>query len=114
MTEFKIGDRVKVYGDVTKTNSTRSHFVFNGYNGEVISLHPSGWITVFLSDEHFLVHPKQCRRLKPKQRREWWLVVGGGPNALSYDTEEEARRRVGLDTSGFTLKVVHVREVKKK
>lgn len=114
MTEFKIGDRVMIYGVAEKTKGIRCHFVFNGSKGAVTFLHKSGWITVFLADEYFLVHPKQCRKLKGQKRKEWWLVVGGGPNSLSYDIEDEAYRRIGLDTSGSTLKVVHVREVKKK
>lgn len=108
MGKFKVGDRVRFY--------YRAFAPVKG-EGKIINLNADDVLVQFdngiSGHENEWFHVKQCRRLKPKKRREWWFV-DGTPYTLSYDTEEEARRRVGLDTSGSTLKVVHVREVKKK
>jgi hypothetical protein len=53
MTKFKVGERVRVYGNWKPTVC------------EIKDIRASGMLS---TDECGLVHPKQCRRLKPKAK----------------------------------------------
>lgn len=113
MTQFKVGDRVKVYGDVTKSNSNGCHFVFNGAEAVVASMCLSGWMIVSLSDEKFLVHPKQCRKLKGQKLVEGWINLRKDEDiyyAVIYPSEVLAN----TDRQPSHVRTIHMREVKKK
>ena len=63
---FKIGDRVVAYDCYSKLK------------GKIVGIEDS-----LLDVEHDVggkskisfFHPKQCRKLKPKKRREWWINI---------------------------------------
>ena len=64
MADFKVGDRVRVYGhggDMGQKNHV----------GQIVQIHDkSGWVRVEpLYRTSFWVHPKQCRRLIKKAPR---------------------------------------------
>lgn len=102
MSKFKVGDRVKVYGCIP----TDGGFTF-GVKGTVTKISPGGLgnpiaVDCGFSQGHIEVHPKQCRLLKKRERREWKLT----------------RSIIGLEVDGpISLVIgetVHVREVRKK
>ena len=78
-TPLKVGDRVAIYGMVRGDNDRM--YSFSGYNSATVSeTYDSGFIHA--KDEDglvFYLHPKQCRRLKPRAKaREWTLVESDG------------------------------------
>lgn len=112
---LKVGDRVAVYAKVRQSLcpgvTSSNEWCMNGTKGEVIKMHPSGWIDVLTSYGTMLAHPKQCRRLKPRAKpREFFiphmqgdiLTIGG----KSVFHEQPAHL---IGTTFY-----HVREVLKK
>lgn len=94
---FKIGDRVRVYGH---WQCKREYF-----NGAITHIGKS-WVTV-KSDEMVevtTVHPKQCRRLRPKKKRVkrevtfWMNLYPGSVNYFydSYDSYEQAKSAASI------------------
>lgn len=63
-TPFKIGDRVAVYENIERRVSV------------IESVGANGIIRLVGSSIRF--HPKQCRRLIPKKRREIWIIERDG------------------------------------
>jgi hypothetical protein len=112
--QLQVGDRVRVYGHsamldgqiATVTNAS-SPFV-------------KGYIFVVKDDGEpgeFELHPKQCRRLVKKKRREWWITRGacGDPMCTCKDCEiETLHTSEQIKTDGkYVKEIIHVREVKK-
>lgn len=105
MSKFKVGDRVAVYnrhwritGRIEDINCHGKLFVIeDGYN----SCH-----------EESPFSPKQCRRLKRKTRREWWISVHKPGCRYLYSihsTREEAERTL---CSRCNTEAVLVREAR--
>jgi hypothetical protein len=63
---FKIGDRVIAYDRYSKLKGKVAAF-----KGDLIGVKEYG------EAEISFFHAKQCRKLKPKQRREWWINIRG-------------------------------------
>lgn len=95
-TPLKVGDRVAVYDGVLK------------YCRTIEAIAPSGAVRISGSTAWF--HPKQCRRLVKKKRREWWINIypdrEGYAHATKKDADSGHRRNARTEC-------VHVREVKK-
>ena len=73
---FKVGDRVRVFGGSIYALEGRAPSE-TGYKGTVKYIQ-DGWLSVELdnpnkSNDQYLFHPKQCRKLKKKARRRIWL-----------------------------------------
>lgn len=67
MSKFKVGDRVAIYNGTRRVDKV-----------QFITL--TGGIVTFEGPSGMAYHPKQCRRLKPKKRREIWVkkpIPGG-------------------------------------
>lgn len=74
MTEFKVGDRVKVYG--CYQSHINGHTPFVAEVSQVWESSDDG-LTVRVDDLNakraYLVHPKQCRKLKKKIKPVLWI-----------------------------------------
>lgn len=113
MNKFKVGDRIAVY-DATEVGGHRS-------TGTVKRVSERGFIyftpDVPSENNSWLVHPKQCRRLKPKAKaREFWIrepVTGcpGQHQAATISTLKPDPRFYGLIPDSRPW--IHVREVRK-
>ena len=69
MSKFKVGDRVAVYGTIP------NHYL-SGHKGTVFDPRENGpGIQVKLDggDVVYYVHPKQCRKLRKKERRKVFI-----------------------------------------
>lgn len=75
MKNYKVGDRVKIYGCIFRSSDESLHHItVDGLTGEIKEICLSGYITVKTNfDETFLAHPKQCRKLVKKERRRIWV-----------------------------------------
>ena len=98
---FQAGDRVKVYAtDPFKATVTR-------LEGRLLQILADG------ATIPYLVHPKQCRKLKPKKEvslvEGWVNVYNDGTVGSIWNTKENAKKQ---STDGVA-KTVFVREVKK-
>jgi hypothetical protein len=98
-TELKVGDRVRVYG--REWNGVGAKFYFDGS----VDGFKDGNIIVDTPETTFHCHPKQCRRLRPKKRREWWVEID--------DLGQILWGRDHKMVLGRGTEVIHVREVKK-
>jgi hypothetical protein len=92
--QFKVGDEVRVY--------TVDHTYISGF---VEDVNHCGHVRVSGHDRYF--HPKQCRRLVKKKRREWWVRFCRDHLTTMW-TEENSPMKLCQD-----CEVVRVREVKK-
>jgi len=115
MTEKKrpleAGDRIAVFGPVMRWDVDGFGCASDRRTG-VVHSHIDGLIQ-FEDDEdrvRFLAHHKQCRRLVPKKRREWWIHVHTCSPARV--TKFPPGRDWCCPNSGCTGETVHVREVK--
>jgi hypothetical protein len=110
---LKAGDIVRVYGTL------RGELSCNGERAEVMPdvCPQEGWITVKFKQGNITyfkwVHPKQCRRIKPRRKpREWWVCQDTDGNVMTFGGKtlytEEARPGVYQ-----TWKWIKVREVLK-
>ena len=104
MKKLKVGDRVACYN-----NGLR-------YDGTVLS-EPDEHDEDFSfkpTDENrgppFLVHPKQCRRLKPRKLREWEVYLYSSP--VRGDTLSTHRVTLLHGEPPPAFEVIRVREVK--
>ena len=92
MKPLQVGERVAFY-----TCGTR-------YTGTVNAIEPNGLLLISYRDNPYKdasysgIHPKQCRRLKPRSNlREYWVLDCGGPypkiylNEPKWDGEPDAR-----------------------
>lgn len=105
MKPFKVGERVKVYGNLRDSRRNEVLFV-NGMPGTVADEEEKdGSITVKMDNPVFpdrgWVHIKQLRRLVKKPRREWWLRFSKSGEFYGLFYEEPAN-----------CESVHVREVR--
>ena len=72
--KFKVGDRVAVYGYVSRYGRS-----YRGARGEVVGFDTNNFLLVTFDQDSiekssYSAHPKQCRRLvKKKPRRRVWL-----------------------------------------
>lgn len=64
--KFKVGDRVAVYGVWVFAKW------YERLTTKIDEIYPSGNLRVMLNNKMEIVHPKQCRRLKPKKRQVIW------------------------------------------
>lgn len=110
MSKFQVGDRVAVY-------SGPRRFI-GRVNSAIGTLGDSNYHSVHVIEDGFYLvhedgpfHPKQCRKLKAKTRREFWVNPRFLPKDPAFTTllpngEQICSTRA---VAGFT----HVREVKK-
>lgn len=91
---FEVGERVIAY------HIGRRHI------GKIIYVHPNGCLSVEGFGVSFTtVHPKQCRHLAKKKRREFWVLTYEDSRPVIYNE---------LPILDYNAKeVIHVREVKK-
>lgn len=117
MSKFKVGDRVVVYASD-----------LSGVRGTVQSVHEDGILAVHL-DEYYhevetneefngvLVHPKQCRKLKPKTKKEdkpFFINKATSPDNTYYfgiegwtlEEAQEAKKSYDRDTIVQTIQVI--------
>jgi hypothetical protein len=107
MSKFKVGDRVRIFGSTWHMGiahgtaaSVKSGKVFDvNTGGEHIAIHLDSGLDVS-------AHPKQCRRLVPKKRREWWLYESEHGYLMAENDENMARY------FAKSKPVIHVREIK--
>ncbi len=113
MSKFKVGDRVKVYGNFSPTVYLR------GAVGTVVD-------TVFHDDDETseltvsvpdwgreVVHPRQLKKLVPaKSKRTYWINVYPDGSGCCYRNEADALYRKRLE--GPKLETIQVIEVKRK
>ncbi len=103
MTTFKPGDRIHVYGfdseDASKVLTRK-----------VVSIGLNGLLE---TDAGEYVHPRQCRKLVKKPRREWWLSLYDDGSGSAFPTLSDAKE--DFRTSIVAKhKIIRVREVKQK
>lgn len=87
---FEVGERVRVYGHVARMGDTSRPFV-----GEVVAPNESDALAkvgfLLVEDlkyrQGYWCHPKQCRRLVKKKRREWRLHFDANTNIQMYAGE---------------------------
>lgn len=102
MNTFKVGDKIVFYWTERKM-------------GFIQSIQPSGMMVVSCTDSpmFYHVHPKQCRRLVKKPRREFWIIKFPPEGQLD---ERVTYRRVNSEEPPYpeSLNYIHVREVVEK
>lgn len=108
MNKFKVGDRIRVYG-------------FNSKDGPIAcdrkieDLEGDGLIRTEY-DEY--VHPKQCRKLVKRKRRECWVVYTScdtvDPWRTAWATAEAAALNLPEAKHPRKYEIVHMIEVSKK
>lgn len=100
MSKFKAGDRVTICGWDSKGG-----FWENGH--ATVSAADDIGVTVSRNGRASSVHPRQCRRLKPKVKpREFWILDSPGN---PYPTCYRGEPTWGQEKNPA---VIHVREVK--
>lgn len=67
MKDPKVGEVIAVYADGIRIVTVVTGIIPNGN----------------IQTAHFIdsIHPKQCRRLKPKKNKTWWIVVNKNGSA---------------------------------
>lgn len=90
MSKFKAGDRVAVYRYGSTVTKGTVKYVYGSLEGLDVCLDNN--------EEEVGVHPKQCRKLKKKAKKqphEVWVNVHnyGGSEAMTIHTSEQAARR---------------------
>lgn len=71
--KYKVGDRVAVYGTVPCELNKYSNAYKRGAKATVTNVHADDEIEVETIYGKTVCHPKQCRRLKKKERRRVWV-----------------------------------------
>lgn len=74
MNKFKVGDRVRAYGNYPSGYDYGCKSFLRGNKATVESIANDNEIFIRLDDPTFPVaevHPNQCRLLRPKKRRVW-------------------------------------------
>lgn len=94
-TKFKVGDRVRAYGPVTKYVDDEMRWTLVEVPLVVTNLSDNGLklkkeTTAFAPEDNiYYAHTKQCRRLKPKEeKRRLWIETLGPLSALSGRLEQ--------------------------
>lgn len=66
---FKIGDRIRAYTSGGVFVGKIERFTESGDIEAICKYqNDTGTVTLYF-------HPKQCRKLKPKKRQEWWINI---------------------------------------
>lgn len=74
---LKVGDRVRVFD---------SEFDHWGIITTITDRDPNtGRYRIEVRDRIYWVHSKQCRRLKPKKRREWFIPLTADGDVIAYN-----------------------------
>lgn len=75
MSEFKVGDRVRVYGFGDSPEQKPQ-------KGTIETVCENGWLWVQedQSEDELRCHSKQCRRLKKKERTRIWIPLSDVPS----------------------------------
>lgn len=102
---FKNGDRVRVYVDACRIETGRVNGV--GASGPGIDVLLDGGPTILLR-----VHPKQCRRLKSKALREFWILEQKNGLGMKYIVKATATKPTAAERANYYKHWTHVREVK--
>ena len=108
--QLEVGDRVAVYSRYQRLIGVVKEVTVQG----LICFAEDGFYSLH-EDSPF--HPKQCRKLVKRERREWWLLY-------THPAEQAPKAIQSFDEADKTLKqhilfgqihafIVHVREVKK-
>lgn len=102
MKNFKIGDRVRVFGLVDVSDSRPLHLY--GKKGTITEYPTSDEIFILLDKPHYLdndliisAHPNQCKKLKikPKRRQAWVNDYEDGFGTTLYDSKKSAKSEAG-------------------
>lgn len=96
---LKVGDRVAVYGWLGNERGFASGEIGDVTHASLEEVKVE--LDDIVNDDPYVLHPKQCRRLKKKARREWWI---------SKETGEVTSARNGEPVAPHRW--YHVREVK--
>lgn len=97
MNKFKVGDRVAVYS------------LRDPAKGSVLSINDLGHLIVLIDgyEGTNTFHPKQCRRLVKKKRREFWVGIFHHSGAICA-FNQKPNNVFGYD------EIIKMREVKEK
>jgi hypothetical protein len=104
---LKVGDRVRAYDVCRETTLLTSD------TGTIRDIRV-GDGALFIDFDHWrvilgdVVHPRQVRRLRPRQRREFWLELNGNGAPVAFWPASERPAPVPR----FDHEYVHVREVR--
>lgn len=102
---FKVGDRVAVYGPDSSGERHEFAGCMDGYRGTVTDVNPTVINGIKVRMDKYgsptlYMHPKQCRRLRPKRKaREIWVNVYDDGKHLGYNCHEDALKG-GTNTHG--------------
>lgn len=94
---FSVGDRIRAYDALGKME------------GAIDCISGDGSLRIKKGTHYFWYHPKQCRKLKPKQKkvaREWFMVPNTQRTYLAFSNNEDASY-----AKSSTDQIIHVREV---
>lgn len=105
---FVVGERVAVYNESRRKIGAVIKIAHDG--NLIIRYDNKGVVEMF--PEHWVMHPKKCRHLKPKKKpREWWINIYED-QTFNYGHEQAAKlASIGIDSF---IETVHVREVLEK
>ena len=104
--KFKSGDRVKVYAEYLCTNGSRGVVTHVSPTGQAVKVKMDNAI---YAEKTF--HPKQCRKLKPKQKpvaREFWIMYGNRLVPEIFTSEESAKTQSRKYDGSFIMRVREV------
>lgn len=121
---FKVGDRVAVYG-FGNIGPGKTPYYLRGSRGIVVEVLDYDELDVAVGEFTYNVHPKQCRRLVKRERREYWIAVPSADGYMSsvFLVRPETRNASdGLSVRDISRlggwsnikELIHVREVRRK
>lgn len=104
---FEVGDRIRVYSHYGPYTATVTKI---GVSRDILKGYVDGLVEVRSEDGNtWLQHPKQCRRLVKKKRREFWFnFYGSGGYSHAYFSREAA----DIAAIPNRLECIKVREVR--
>lgn len=102
--EFKVNDRVVIYATLAGIPARSKGTVLEVYPNKLYVKMDRVLTTPFI-----YAHPKQCRRLVKKQRREWWIAM----HPCSRPTVHAQYKPDMICGSGCKIEWYRVREVRK-
>lgn len=102
--KFKIGDRVRVYQEMAPVV---------GLVKEAGEIHPS-YLSVEVRGKIIRPHRKQCRRIKSKKWREWWIGIPKNLGCYTsvFGKDPQLFSPPMFETADYS-EIIHVREVRK-
>lgn len=95
MKEFKVGDKIRIYGFDKDDAGQVLTRVIDSYHPDNNGL--------LMTDAGEYVHPKQCRRLKPKRKaREVWVLFHESGREM-WDSAPNANEIISIKNAGNSI-----------